>query len=208
MDDVLLLRVTEAAVAEDLFGALAGSTDEQLRALAAAYRRIAHAVHPDRNASPNAQAAFVKATRLKDEAEAKLRARAYGHGVRPIVLGKDTLVFVARGELCDLYARNDAIVKLARSGADSDLLEREADALRRLWPDGEPEAGFYRYLPRLLDSFVLRDENGAERRANVMPRFVEHVSLEAVLEAFPRGADFRDVVWMLKRTLVALGFVH
>ncbi len=208
MDDALLLRVTEAAVAEDLFGALAGSTDEQLRALAAAYRRIARAVHPDRNASANAPAAFVKATRLRDEAEAKLRAHAYGHGRPPLVLGRDVLLFVARGDLCDLYARGDDLVKLARSGADSDLLEREADALRRLWPDGEREARFYRYLPRLLESFVLRDENGAERRANVMPRFPEHVSLADVLEAFPRGADFRDAVWMLKRVLVALGFVH
>jgi serine/threonine protein kinase len=213
----LFERIESAATCEDLFGPLAGAADDQLHALSAAWRRIAREVHPDRHPAraANAQAAFVKATTLRRHAETKIRAGTYGDRRPPpaptvITTRRRSYAVggaIAHGDLCDLYETTfdgiPAVMKVARSGADSDLVEREAETLRRLWPAGQPEEKFYRYLPCLLDSFVIDG-----RRANVIPRFGEHVSLADVMDAFPDGLDFRDVVWMTKRVLVALGFVH
>jgi serine/threonine protein kinase len=43
---------------------------------------------------------------------------------------------------------------------------------------------------------------------NVLERYASHVTLEEVMRAYPRGLPFRDAVWMGKRLLAALGFVH
>jgi serine/threonine protein kinase len=218
----LFERIESAATCEDLFGALTGDADAQLLALSVAWRRIARDVHPDRHpARPTiAQAAFVKATTLRRHAETKIRAGTYGDRRPPaaptVITTRRRSYYVGdllvRGDLCDLYATDfdgtKAVLKIARSGADSDLVEREAETLRGIWPNGEPEEKFYRYLPRILDSFIVRGDDGHERRANVMPRFDSHVSLAELLEMYPSGLDFRDVVWMTKRLLVALGFVH
>ena len=213
----LFERIESAAACEDLFGPLTGNADEQLHALSAAWRRIAREVHPDRHPAcvANAQAAFVKATTLRRHAETKIRSGTYGDRRAPpaptvITTRRRSYTvgdLVAHGDLCDVYATDfdgvPAVLKIARSAADSDLVEREADTLRRIWPHDEPEEKFFRYLPRVLDSITVDD-----RRANVMPRFDSHVSLAELLEMYPDGLDFRDVVWMTKRLLVVLGFIH
>lgn len=239
-DDVFFATaaaVAGAVVVEDLFGDLGAATTPagRLAALALAFRRIARVVHPDRQPSSRASRAheaFVRATRLRDAAEEAIRLGTYGER-RPPAADVPQIIttltrsyalsrLVARGDLCDLYAcsyetrdgRERAILKIVSREGDGDLLENEANVLRRLFPAGRAEEKFLRYLPRLVDSFVLRDADEGtrrsldERRVVVLPHFDEHVSLTAVRTAHPRGLDFRDVVWMLKRLLVALGFIH
>jgi serine/threonine protein kinase len=118
---------------------------------------------------------------------------------------------VAEGDVADLYesstvrnAQNQSVVlKVARDRHDNDLLMKEAQLLTYLYPDTQKEEGLYAGLPRLLDSSLT-----GGLRFNVLSRATDHVSLEAVLAAYPTGLDFRDVVWMYKRILGMLGFVH
>jgi hypothetical protein len=228
----IVASVERAVVAEDLFGELGGAatTPERLAALATAFRRIARAVHPDRqpeSRAAQAHAAFVKATALRDAAEVAIRARTYGDrrpapSSAPQVITTRTRTYrvdrlIARGDLCDLYAcsyvtrgtQERGLFKIVSRPGDSDLLENEANVLGRLFPSARAEEKFLRYLPRFVDAFVLKDDDeGTERRVVVLPHFDEHVSLTEVMEAYPDGLDFRDVVWMFKRLLVVLGFVH
>src|SRR5690349_19560064 len=75
--------VERAAVCEDLFGDLAAVEEEALRLLGARYRELGKSVHPDRHRGDahrvrRAHEAFLKLSRLKSEAERKLRAGSYG----------------------------------------------------------------------------------------------------------------------------------
>ena len=118
---------------------------------------------------------------------------------------------IAEGDLADIYesttVRNgqaqDVVIKVARDRHDNDLLMNEAQLLTYLYPDTQKEERLYAGLTRLYDSSLT-----GGLRFNVLARATEHVSLEAVLSSFPTGLDFRDVVWMYKRILGMLGFVH
>jgi Putative peptidoglycan binding domain/Protein kinase domain len=133
---------------------------------------------------------------------------------------------LTRGDLADLYVgtmegiapvrvartRYDRIiedegptvvVKIATRAADNDLLERECFTLEKIVPEGTADEKFYRYFPRCLLA-----GNVTGLAANVFPYAAGYVSLADVLRAYPGGLDFRDVVWMFKRTLAGLGFAH
>uniref|UniRef100_UPI002025757F lipopolysaccharide kinase InaA family protein n=1 Tax=Frankia sp. CiP1_Cm_nod2 TaxID=2897161 RepID=UPI002025757F len=100
-----------------------------------------------------------------------------------------------------------ALLKIPRSAADNDLMGREAAALRQL--AGRGEKRFAAYVPRLVEAFRHRAGAGGElRQVNV----IEHVhgfrSLAELRAVCPDGLDARDVAWMWRRLLVALGYAH
>jgi len=125
---------------------------------------------------------------------------------------------VMEGDLADLYRvprtgsrsgsrSRDALVKLPRDPRDSDLIEREAVALRQLPKDGDGR--YLPYVPRLFESFEHRDPATGERRtANAMSALDGFHSLAEVRAAHPGGLDPRDAAWMWRRLLVGLGFAH
>jgi serine/threonine protein kinase len=96
------------------------------------------------------------------------------------------------------------LLKVVRDVKDSDLIANEGIILGKLFPQDEEDAKFYRYLPRLLERFPLR----SGKSVSIMPLYEGYVPLSDVIKAFPAGLDFRDVVWMFKRTLVGIGFAH
>jgi len=95
------------------------------------------------------------------------------------------------------------LIKIASSNGDEDLTEREGNILAHLFPVEAKDEKFYRYLPRQLARF---DLNG--RSAKLLIFLTDYISLAEVLKAYPKGIDYRDLAWMLKRTLAGLGFVH
>jgi hypothetical protein len=191
--------VMSAATARELF-----DTPDPARR----YRQLARALHPDRLAvvghggvEPAAAAeAFVRLVSLwrsqrgvtirTSDAEYRLAGRRYA------------------GDLADLYdVGADRLLKLPRDPANNDLMEREARALRALEDHGDPR--YLPYVPRLVDSFRHRDgATGAQRRVNVVAAAPDLHGLHEVREAYPDGLDPRDVAWMWRRLLVALGFAH
>jgi hypothetical protein len=119
---------------------------------------------------------------------------------------------IAEGDLAVLYeartGEGDAVVfKVPRDPGDNDLMRREAVALAQLAAEGEPR--FQPYVPRLMESFRYRDAaTGRARQVNVIRRLAGFHSLAEVRAAYPDGLDPRDVAWMWRRLLVALGFAH
>lgn len=143
----------------------------------------------------------------------------------------------AQGDLCDLYhctyddltppthdvaggTRFDRILedddgfdiqgvlKVATDVLDNDLVENEAKTLNHLFPPTEKDEKFYRYLPRLVESFQVRTSPKEIRQANLLVFLEGYLSLADIFAAYPKGIDFRDFVWMFKRALVGIGFAH
>lgn len=128
-------------------------------------------------------------------------------GKRKFTVGKK----LYGGDLADFYSSTYAngsgnvpvVIKIARDPRDNDLLENEVSVLRYLYPSTARDEKFYRYLPRLIDTAHLRDR----RHVSIFPEMVGYVTLADVMAAYPKGIDFRDMVWMFKRLLSGLGFI-
>ena len=149
-----------------------------------AYRVLVKLVHPD-TVDPSrkgpATTAFVKLSQLHDGQFRK----AY------------------EGDIADLLTDRDGrLVKVPRSPGDNDLMEAEAEALRRLQDSGDPT--FRPYAPRLLDSYLHEDGDRKRRRVNVLERLDGFIPLSSL----NRIIDWRDAAWMWRRLLAGLGWAH
>jgi hypothetical protein len=155
------------------------------------YRQLARAVHPDTHpGNPDAEAAFKRLAELWD-------ARTSGDGN-----------LIARGDLANLYRTGPGqLIKMPRDPADSDLIRAEAHALRTLATAGDPKlAAFY---PKLAGTARQKDPaTGAVRQVNTINLLDGFVTLAEVQAAYPGGLDPRDVAWMWRRLLAALGGAH
>ncbi|MET8229413.1 serine/threonine protein kinase [Micromonospora sp. NPDC005298] len=184
--------VTAARTDTDLFG-----TDQPARR----YRELVAALHPDR--LPADPAVRAEATDAFVQVTTRWRAR------QVTVLGDHRLGAPAHsGDLADLYdVGDDRLLKLPRRPGDNDLMAREAHALRTIAERGDPR--YLPYVPRLVDEFPHSDAaTGAERRINVLATAPGLHDLDEVGRAYPDGLDARDVAWMWRRLLVALGLAH
>ncbi|WP_306208315.1 lipopolysaccharide kinase InaA family protein [Actinoplanes sp. RD1] len=161
-----------------------------------AYRKLLRIVHPD--VAP----AAVRATATR--VAAKLTGMA--GKTRTLTTRRATYRLgdvIARGDLADLIELDDdKLLKLPRRPADNDLMRAEAAALTRLDRDGDPR--HRAYAPRLIESFVQEDSAGARREAIVLERLAGFVPLTGMLHRL----DARDVAWMWRRLLTALGWAH
>ncbi len=164
----------------DLFGEDAGRS----------YRRLARLTHPDAYPGDSrAAAAFAKLTELWQRHQDRCG---------PLVV---------RGDIANLYATRQGLLKIARDPGDNDLMRREAAALSQL--DSQVDATLRAYFPQLVEAQRRQDPlTGVLRRANVVARLTGFRTLAEVQAAFPLGLDPRDAAWMWRRLLVALGAAH
>jgi serine/threonine protein kinase len=95
------------------------------------------------------------------------------------------------------------IIKVARHPMDNDLVDNEAKTLNELFPSAHKEEKFLRYIPQFYGTAF-----HGKNLFTVLQHFKEAVSLEAVLRAYPKGIDYRDLAWMVKRAFAGLGFAH
>ncbi|WP_067469268.1 molecular chaperone DnaJ [Actinomadura macra] len=199
LDDALA-RLDRVRTPGDLFG---GDAAEAVRR----YRRLARLVHPDATGGRTREA-FIRLNALwrnyngADPSVITTRRHSYRLTGDPI-----------GGDLAELYAAEPGtpprrvLLKMPRDPRDSDLLEREAVALRQLPKDGDGR--FLPYVPRIVESFRHRDPvTGAQRQVNAMVALDGFHSLTEVGRAYPDGLDPRDAAWMWRRLLVGLGFAH
>jgi hypothetical protein len=174
-----------------------------------AYRAWVKLVHPDR--APHGRVA--EAT----EAFVRLGAlwSAWRHATSATVTGRQGEYRVSGPAGADEIAEyleaaadgGPVLLKVARRPRDNDLLEREAEALQRLQRSVPPR--HRAYLPALREAFTYREGGtGIDRAVNVLDRLGGFVSLASVRVARPDGLDPRDVGWMWRRLLVALGAAH
>lgn len=224
LDEALAL-LDSARTPADVFGP---DPEEAIRV----YHRLARLLHPDTAPDSRTGSAFATLTELWQaygrgaygaETSIVTRRHTYAVGTR-----------LARGDLADLHrvgvrpgggsrrsgtrgsgvtrgfagaGTGPALLKFPRDPDCSDLVEREAVALRQLPRDGERR--FLPYVPRLVETFRHRDVATGERRTvNVIEAAEGFFSLAEVRAAYPDGVDPRDAAWMWRRLLVALGFAH
>lgn len=108
---------------------------------------------------------------------------------------------IHQGGTAVLYARGDQVLKVTRDPADNQLLKREAAALTTIAAKADPT--LLPYVPRLVETVRLRTGDEV-RRANLISRAPDgFVTLEAI---GPR--DPRDIAWIWRRLLVAVGVAH
>lgn len=104
----------------------------------------------------------------------------------------------------DVNSRPVTIRTASATGVDDDLIINEALALGGLTVFAETEdLRFGPYLPKILDTF-----DGPDGQINVFDRLDGFHPLTDVRDAYPDGVDPRDMAWMYRRLLVALGFAH
>ncbi|NMO15443.1 hypothetical protein HPC49_33785 [Pyxidicoccus fallax] len=140
------------------------------------------------------------------------RPRVTVAGTRYVLLGR-----LGRGDGSDVFlARRDGritemvVLKVVRALSDADLVAREYDVLEALHRlDTQGAEHFTRLLPQPVARGEVKDPVGVSRAAAVYrwQSGFQH-SLTDVREAYPDGVDPRAAVWMWKRLLEVLGFVH
>jgi hypothetical protein len=184
------------------------------------YRRLARLLHPD--VSPGSAAAFARLATLWEIYNRGRRVGRYRVGP-PLHKGGTAVLYPARldsgpnagpggtstgpvagsvGASAGGLVGPGAVLKVARVPANSHLLVREATALRELAADADPR--FLPYIPRLIDKFRYKTGNTV-RQANVISRAPDgFVSLDRI----GTGLDPRDVAWIWRRMLVAVGLAH
>jgi hypothetical protein len=220
----------DAASFLQVFGNLpAGDPDEVNAALRTRFAYLARIVHPDQApAAAKARAAdvFAELQRLRRGAERAIADGAYekpipaelrsgaaetvtvlrspsaGYRLDAAPFGTGDFSRLYRGRTCDAAAR-PVLVKIAAAPTDNPALEHEARIVGRFHgsPSGDPLRGMARYVPVLLDSFLLPDAAGRRFRVNVIPYEDGFVALSDVIAAYPDGLDPRDAAWICRRVL-------
>jgi len=111
---------------------------------------------------------------------------------------------IANGEIGIIYqAKSDkepVIIKLATELNDNDWLQHEATTLRTLSANAQQYA---KHLPVLIDQFRSQDN----RLGNIF-NLCEGYDLVALRQRFPQGVEPRHVLWIFRRVLSVLGYVH
>ena len=228
--DTVARSLRDAGSFLQVFGSLpAGDPDAVNATLRARFAYLARIVHPDQApAAAKARAAdvFAELQRLRRGAERAIADGAYDKPIpadlrsgaaeaetilqspaaryrldaAPFTIGDFSRLYRARtGDV----AAQPVIVKIAAAPTDNPALEHEARIVARFHgaPAGDPLRPTARYVPPLLDSFLLPDADGRRFRVNVMPAEDGFVALSDVIAAYPDGLDPRDAAWICRRVL-------
>jgi serine/threonine protein kinase len=207
----LLRNATEPV---DVFGALVG---DQPAALKRRYRELVTIAHPDRNQGSIdvANEACKTLQKLYVVGQRQIAQGVYGLAprLRATTKLREYVGYAApiQGDLCELFpaeaAGDSVLLKVTRLARNNDLLQAEAQTLRKI--DRALERQQTRaHFPRLVEHFLLRTAAGDQRHTNVLRAETGYVSLADVLRAYPNGLAAADAAWMFNRILTALGIAH
>ena len=106
--------------------------------------------------------------------------------------------------------RERLVVKLAPLAHADDAFTTEARLLQRLQAIDSPEAAYFsQRLPQVAASGAARDWRGRDTQALLLRHPPGYWgSLADVVAANPGGIEARHVVWLWRRVLEVLGFLH
>lgn len=204
---IVIDRILKATTRQELFGT---GDDDSMRQT---YRKLARQSHPDMFSSPHekarAEKAFKHLTVLWEESaknkvagSSSVVTKKHSYDVGVKLYEND--VFVAHHASYDA-GHKECELLISRSPADNDLLQAAGSSLKKLNKD-VPE-NYRAFFPEFVEMFKYRQQ-GVDR-ATVAQKMPEgFVSLKKVKEAYPHGINGRDVAWIFKRMLVAIGNSH
>jgi hypothetical protein len=124
---------------------------------------------------------------------------------------------IAHGDISDVYTARLArwptelaIVKLLRNQEDAERFDNEWNALQILQQSDAPGADtFVRLIPQPILHGDITAELLAGRRVNIF-RWASgfHHTFDEVIRAYPRGIPPRASIWIWRRILEILSFIH
>ncbi len=220
-------QIERARYPHEVFGMLSGQPDEQLRAARSIFHHLSKAIHPDRYTRFDdiqlAQRSMARLNHLWAEARNGIKAGRYAAwATAPATIYISTRqrayevgALIGTDEICQRYtchfdqngATQAGVFKIARTPDDNDLVRVEAKALRYLRADRNLER-LFPFVPQVFDSFLYDDGASAPRQANIVGRLPSVYSLEEIRAQYPHGVDPKDVAWLWRKLLIALGFAH
>ena len=178
----------------------------------AEFRRLAKVIHPDLHNGERVKAERLMAE-LTQRYEAYQKPKTFTITTRKRAYTIDSKSI--KGDIANLYPVGENLLKMPRSSADSDLMEREARALARLQKPPDQLTRLKPYALPLVETFKHRDARGVVRRCNVVKNLNNGLdgesgwySLEEVKREYPDGLAGRDIAWMWRRLLTAVGYTH
>lgn len=229
--DRIRMSLDHALSPEEVFGPLTGSKAEKLEAAKKVFRQIAKVVHPDIYQGTRdfmqANTTFKKLARLWEEAQMSIECGTYGttkkgaaftpFSIRTKKCQHTVEHFQFDGDVCTLYkgissltdTRKPCLLKFPIQPCDNDLVLNETRILQHL-KKGKEYAKLRYFVSQLIDTFAYQEQSsGIVRQVNVLSYQDEGwYSLQEVREAYPQGIDAKDMAWIWRRLLVALGFAH
>jgi hypothetical protein len=222
------ISLDKARSPEEVFGAFTGSQAEMLEAVRRVFRQMAKVVHPDVYQGTadfeQAGALFKKLTHFWELAQRRIENGTYGTAgetFTPFLIATKSRQYMverllARSELWGFYLgsyrcgdeKMQGILKVPLRPEDNDLLSNEARILGQLRViDGYEKRRHF--VSQLVDAFAYQEQaSGILRQVNVFSYVEGLYTLKEVREAYPQGIDARDMAWIWRRLLVALGFAH
>jgi hypothetical protein len=124
---------------------------------------------------------------------------------------------IARGEISDLYTGHRArwptelvLLKVLRDQKDAALLDNDWDILEALHHSSAPGADtFTSLLPQSVIHADITGGSFAGRRASIF-RWASgfHYTFDEVIRAYPQGIPQRASIWVWRRILEVLSFIH
>lgn len=203
---------------------------QKKRVLRSQFTKLAFMVHPDhapKDGAKKAAEAFEYLNELRQKAEVAIEEGTYTKpfgsmsapssnsgdyfeirsSVQAYRLAKAPL---AQGDFSVLYRGSGTkdpsgfvVAKIASAPADNVWLEREAQVLARFRDAkaGNPMLGVRKFVPELIDTFLIEGEKRTRFRV-LVTRFVPGlVSVAEVIDAHPKGLEPIDAVWICRRII-------
>lgn len=200
----LVLAATSASI-------LFGSTEE--KTAKKEYKRLVREVHPDTLSEGDlnksrAEEAFNRLTLLWDSIKSNkastssiVRTRKHEYVLGGLLSEDDVVVrlmatYDAGHEACTLV--------VAKSVHDADLVSAYATSVRKL---REVPESYRMYFPEFVETFRYRQDDG-DHSALTVKSLKGFYTLRQVKERYPDGIGGRDIAWIFRRMLVALGNAH
>ncbi|MBI9049137.1 MAG: serine/threonine protein kinase [Anaerolineaceae bacterium] len=124
---------------------------------------------------------------------------------------------IAEGDISDVYFGQRArwpselvIIKILRNPNDKALFENEWQALQTLHHSNAPGAEvFSTFLPQLVQHGSEKNAKQSDQQVSIFRREsgFRH-TLAAVIQAYPQGIPPRTSIWLWRRILELLSFIH
>lgn len=185
------------------------------------YRRYARILHPDMvDASQRdlASEAFDHLSKLWDAYNN--RASSFGKGSTRTTGSNSSTVKTKKHEyVLDFSTRRATVVSVidatydagherakiltSLSPLDNDIITNAASSLKKLNNDVEPR--YQAFFPQMLEKFSIAQADGNHAAIAIKRQYDGFFSLAEVKEKYPQGLHGRDIGWIFRRLLVAVG---
>lgn len=205
-NDSVLEQVLNAKALSDLDG-----SGEPKRV----FRKFARQCHPDLfetdDLKNKAEKAFIHLTRLKNnllhpkpQQDHTLQSKKHTY---TLDMSKRIVVDNTFSYIPSHYdaGHENVWAVLTDNVADNDLMLNYTQKIKALQ---EVPEEFKLFFPQRLESFTYRDPQNKEHPVAITQRDVNFVPLSNVLTEYPQGISGRNVSWIFRRMLTALGNAH